>query len=133
MSRKASSASASAVSMTGSAASSVGGAGKHGMGVSPATSSESLSSCVSSQSSVVISEEGLRLQRHLGLANGVGIIVGIIVGSGIFVSPKGVLLEAGSVGGSLIVWVLCGTVCLIGAMCYAELGTAVLKVRAVGN
>ena len=85
-------------------------------------------SLASSRSSVVISEEGVRLQKHLGLANGVGIIVGIIVGSGIFVSPKGVLLEAGSAGGSLVVWLLCGVVCLIGAMCYAELGTAVVKV-----
>lgn len=93
-------------------------------------SSSSSSSCSSSssKSSVVISEEGVRLQKHLGLTNGVGIIVGIIVGSGIFVSPKGVLLETGSVGSSLIVWALCGTVCLVGAMCYAELGTAILKV-----
>ncbi|XP_025115925.1 Y+L amino acid transporter 2-like isoform X2 [Pomacea canaliculata] len=92
-------------------------------------SSSSSSSCSSSssKSSVVISEEGVRLQKHLGLTNGVGIIVGIIVGSGIFVSPKGVLLETGSVGSSLIVWALCGTVCLVGAMCYAELGTAILK------
>lgn len=94
------------------------------------SSSSSSSSCSSSssKSSVVISEEGVRLQKHLGLTNGVGIIVGIIVGSGIFVSPKGVLLETGSVGSSLIVWALCGTVCLVGAMCYAELGTAILKV-----
>lgn len=83
---------------------------------------------LSPQPSVVISEDGLRLKKHLGLMNGVGIIVGIIVGSGIFVSPKGVLLEAGSLGSSVIVWALCGAACLVGAMCYAELGTAILKV-----
>ena len=41
-------------------------------------------------------EESTKLKRELGLFNGVGIIIGIIVGSGIFVSPKGVLLYSGS-------------------------------------
>ncbi|XP_055940599.1 Y+L amino acid transporter 2-like isoform X2 [Argiope bruennichi] len=63
------------------------------------------------------------IQRRLGLLNGVTLIVGAIVGTGIFVSPKGVLKEAGSLGMALMVWSATGIISMIGAMCYIELGT----------
>jgi amino acid transporter len=69
-----------------------------------------------------IPSEGTHLERQLGLIDGASIIVGIIIGSGIFVSPRGVLMYAGSVGMALIVWFLSGVMCLFGSLCYAELG-----------
>ncbi|TMS09707.1 Large neutral amino acids transporter small subunit 2 [Larimichthys crocea] len=70
---------------------------------------------------------GVALKKQIGLVSACGIIIGNIIGSGIFVSPKGVLENASSVGVAIIVWVSTGVITAIGALCYAELGVTIPK------
>ncbi|EHA47432.1 hypothetical protein MGG_17704 [Pyricularia oryzae 70-15] len=70
---------------------------------------------------------GGSLEKHKTLTylNGLSLIVGLIIGSGIFSSPSQVNANVGSPGASLIVWVLAGVLAWTGAASYAELGGAI--------
>lgn len=60
----------------------------------------------------------------LSMFDAVALIVGIVVGAGIFRTPSLVAANAGSGEFFLAAWVLGGGVSLIGVLCYAELTTA---------
>ncbi|OTA93447.1 hypothetical protein M434DRAFT_395592 [Hypoxylon sp. CO27-5] len=70
---------------------------------------------------------GPSLEKHKTLTylNGLGLIVGLIIGSGIFSSPSQVNMNVGSPGASLIVWAISGVLAWTGAASYAELGGAI--------
>lgn len=62
-------------------------------------------------------------KQVLSIVDAVVVIVGIVVGAGIFRTPSIVAADTGSWELFLTVWVIGGLVSLIGAMCYAELTT----------
>uniref|UniRef100_A0A6I8PJI6 Solute carrier family 7 (anionic amino acid transporter), member 13 n=1 Tax=Xenopus tropicalis TaxID=8364 RepID=A0A6I8PJI6_XENTR len=69
-------------------------------------------------------EERVGLKRNIGYFSGVNFIIGVIFGSGIFLSPGTVLLFSQlNVGIALVIWASCGILSMLGALCYAELGT----------
>ncbi|KAL2152429.1 hypothetical protein VTH82DRAFT_5613 [Thermothelomyces myriococcoides] len=70
---------------------------------------------------------GGSLEKHKTLTylNGLSLVVGLIIGSGIFSSPSQVNSHAGSPGAALIVWLAAGILAWTGAASYAELGGAI--------
>jgi amino acid transporter len=64
---------------------------------------------------------GFRAQ--LSLWDGVSIIIGIVVGAGIYETPPSVFRSVPNPWIGLAVWVVAGMLCLVGALCYAELAT----------
>jgi len=67
----------------------------------------------------------VRLKRQLGLLHGVGIVTGLVIGGGIYISPQGVIQHAGSAGLSLVLWVVGGALSLLGALTFAEIGLVI--------
>ncbi|KAI8342113.1 amino acid/polyamine transporter I [Chlamydoabsidia padenii] len=63
------------------------------------------------------------LQRKVSFINGLGLVIGSMIGSGLFSSPGAVLEATGAPGTALMIWLVAGLLALSGALCYAELGT----------
>ncbi len=64
------------------------------------------------------------LLRSLGSWEAAAIVVGTVIGSGIFLVPKTMVLEVGTPAKVLLVWVAGGLLSLFGALTYAELAAA---------
>jgi basic amino acid/polyamine antiporter, APA family len=63
------------------------------------------------------------LPRQLGLLDSLSIVIGIVIGGGIFLVPNLVARELKSFPSILAVWVFAGIVSFFGALACAELGT----------
>lgn len=63
-------------------------------------------------------------RRSLSTLDALVLVVGLVVGVGIFRAPQIVAENAASPAGFLGLWVLGGLISLAGALCYAELSTA---------
>lgn len=67
-------------------------------------------------------EQRTSYARRLGLFDGTMVVVGGIIGAGIFLNPAIVAQRLGTAGWILGVWAIGGAVALAGALCFAELG-----------
>lgn len=63
-----------------------------------------------------------RLPATIGAWSSTAVVVGTVIGSGIFRVPATVAAETGAVGAILLLWVLGGAIALAGALSLAELG-----------
>ncbi len=62
-------------------------------------------------------------QPQLGLWDAVSVILGIIIGAGIYETPPLIFTQMPNAMLAYCVWGICGILALIGALCYAELAT----------
>jgi len=72
---------------------------------------------------VTDSADGNRLRRSLRIRDGLAIVVGIMVGSGIFRTPGIVAARVGRPSWTFVAWLLGGALALVGAFVFAELST----------
>src|SRR5579863_9432794 len=66
----------------------------------------------------------IELKRDLGLWSAVAIVVGTVIGSGIFIVPQSMVRLVGTPSLVFVVWVAGGLLSLAGALSYAELAAA---------
>ena len=64
------------------------------------------------------------LARVLGPSAATAIVLGTMVGTGIFLKPSEMAAAAGSIALVFAAWILGGVLSLFGALCYAELGSS---------
>ena len=68
-------------------------------------------------------EPGNQLPRVLGASAALCVVIGSVIGSGIFIVPAGVARNVPFLGGIALVWIIGGLFSLAGALTLAELGT----------
>jgi len=64
-----------------------------------------------------------RLRRALGPAVATAVVVGNTIGSGVFLKPGNIAADGGQFWLIIAIWVAGGMLCLLGALCVAELAT----------
>ncbi len=69
-----------------------------------------------------MSSNSTELRRVLGLWDATCVVIGAIIGVGIFFVPRAVATVAGSSRGALLAWVLGGVIAMLGAFTFAALG-----------
>lgn len=66
-------------------------------------------------------EQNEDFKRELGLLDGTMLVVGSMIGSGIFIVSSDIVRQVGSAGWLLLIWMLSGIITVIAAVSYGEL------------
>jgi basic amino acid/polyamine antiporter, APA family len=66
----------------------------------------------------------LKVSKRISIADAIAIVMGMVIGPGIFKTPSIVAANSGSELAALSLWFAGGCISLIGALCYAELTSA---------
>src|SRR5882724_5172684 len=69
-------------------------------------------------------QSSFELKRDLGIWSAAAIVVGTVIGSGIFLVPNAMVRNVGSPAMVFAVWIFGGVLSLFGALTYAELAAA---------
>jgi amino acid transporter len=69
-------------------------------------------------------EKGTVPKQTLSVTDMIAVIVGVVIGTGIFMTPSIVAANTGRTDVFFLTWLAGGMISLIGALCYAELATA---------
>jgi amino acid transporter len=77
----------------------------------------------SSSVPLVLPQEGAP-KPALSLIDAIGLVVGVVIGAGIFETPALVASNLGNDFTIILFWILGGVISFIGALCFAELATA---------
>jgi basic amino acid/polyamine antiporter, APA family len=68
-------------------------------------------------------DESHLLQKRVNLFDGISIVAGAMIGSGIFIVSADIARNVGSPGWLLVVWIITGIITMIGAISYGELAS----------
>ncbi len=68
-------------------------------------------------------QENHLLQKRVNLFDGISIVAGAMIGSGIFIVSADIARSVGSPGWLLVVWLITGIITIIGAISYGELAS----------
>eukprot|EP00112_Aurelia_sp_Birch-Aquarium-sp1_P005715 Seg1647.13 transcript_id=Seg1647.13/GoldUCD/mRNA.D3Y31 product="Glycoprotein-associated amino acid transporter b0,+AT1" protein_id=Seg1647.13/GoldUCD/D3Y31 len=71
--------------------------------------------------------QGKELRKKIGPVYAIAYVIGILIGSGIFVSPALIARQTSNMGTALIVWIVTAIPCIWGAFCLCELACMLRK------
>ena len=97
------------------------------------TSEDEYRHCYEGEQSKILND-GFSMKRNVSLLSGITLVIGNVIGSGIFIVPSGVLETAGNNAfGCLLAWFLAGLLTMFVALCFCELATLMPKSGGILN